>query len=192
MPRLTGKRRVGTALVAAAAAAAMVITPASAKPNTVAQAPAPADAATTEGADAAGLGGRPGCVSLTNLTERTVEFRDVGPTHAPNDVLGSGGMYYDIITDASGRQIGEAIGLYTVTLVTADGAIYADYLESVEVPQGTYRASGTIERNTARSGAWVKFHAVGTGGKLLGKQGIRQWRVTDLPSNTAALETFLC
>jgi hypothetical protein len=57
------------------------------------------------------------------------------------------------------------------------------YEEAIELPDGTLRSSGTIDRQLMLGGEWARFPVIGTGGKFLGLTGTREWGLI-LPVST--------
>jgi hypothetical protein len=131
------------------------------------------------------------CVS-TEVTERTVATQPEGPAGPPLESVGDGATYFDKIYDSSGAQIGTAVGYYVVVSKRpGDGHLIAHYEENVHLLDGSLRDSGTVDRTAIIEGGWARFAAVGTGGRYQG-EGVRQWRVIDVPTLTADVQILLC
>jgi hypothetical protein len=139
------------------------------------------------------------CLVLDGLTERTVAWEVLGsPVPGVMEKIGDAVTFRDDIYDASGKAIGRAIGFSTIVDQLSDGHRIGIYQEAVELPDGTFRTSGTIDRTAMLQGGWARFDAVGTGGAYVGKMGIRQWRLAPplydppRPTQHAELMIVLC
>ncbi|MFD8483832.1 hypothetical protein [Kitasatospora sp. NPDC059673] len=123
-------------------------------------------------------------IVIDNVTEKTVRYHYIGQNEPlPIQKVGDGIVYFDEIYDAEGATIGHTIGMVTATHVAANGHLMTHYEEAIELPDGTLRSAGTIDRQDMLAGGWARFPAVGTGGKFLGLTGIREWGLI-LPVST--------
>jgi hypothetical protein len=118
--------------------------------------------------------GLPDYEIIENLTEQPVKY--FSTSTPPIQEVGDAAVYYDDIFDASGETIGHTVG-YAVALdrSSSDGHLIVIYDETVRLPGGTIRATGTFDRNAILEGKSARLHAVGTGGSYQGKVGIREW-----------------
>jgi|GEM_PF-4247052 hypothetical protein len=113
-------------------------------------------------------------------TEQTVPgaVHWIGPADPwPVADVGSAAIFFDDIFDADGNKVGRTVG-YTecVEKRESDGHIIVNYHEAVELPDGTLKATGTVDQNVIFTNGWVHLDMVGTSGKYLGAQGTRSYR----------------
>lgn len=130
------------------------------------------------------------CVTLDNLTEQTVQVSNL--TGTPGHV-GAGADYSDIVRDAAGAQVGTATGhVQIIAENPANGHLIASYKEQGEIEGGSFTSGGVIDRTAADEGQWVGYPAVGTGGDLSGRVGVRVWKIISPATATVALKMVLC
>lgn len=117
------------------------------------------------------------CTVLGNLSEATIHYYYVGggdgiPVHG----VGSSLIYYDDIYNAQGAVIGHTVGFVSATYQRpSDGHLITQYYESVQLADGMFSDSGTVDRFAMFSGDPVNLAIVGTAGAYTGMTGTRQW-----------------
>jgi hypothetical protein len=123
-------------------------------------------------------------ILLEDMTEKTVQYSYIGK-HDPLPIqqVGDAITYFDEIYNADGETIGRAVGLVTATHLAPNGHLMTHYEDAVELPEGTLRSSGAVDRQEMLEGACIKFAVVGTSGKFLGLSGLREWQLI-LPVTT--------
>lgn len=135
---------------------------------------------------------RQACEVVAQATEQTADSDYVG-SYPPIEKVGDGATYYDAIYGPSGTVKGHVVGYGVGTYVRpSDGHLMAHFEESMQLPGGTLRDTGTIDRNAMLSGAPVYLHAVGESGDYLGKSGYRELQVLSLANQTARMKVVLC
>lgn len=146
---------------------------------------APASASAAARPHSAGL-----CVTLNNLTEQTVKVSNL--TGTPGHV-GAGADYSDVVRDAAGTQVGTATGhVQIIAQNPTNGHLIASYQEQGQIEGGSFTAGGVIDRTAADEGQWVGYPAIGTGGDLSGRVGVRLWKIVNPAAATVALNMVLC
>lgn len=119
----------------------------------------------------------PGEEIIENLTERTLRVEAVG-THDPMMAVGDGSTFYNNIYDADDNVIGDTVGIVmAISRNPSDGHIITEYTEAINLLGGTLKSKGTVDRNAVLNGAVMRFDVVGTSGRFLGMQGIRECQV---------------
>src|SRR4051812_39246948 len=113
-------------------------------------------------------------------TEQTVHgaVHWIGPADPwPVADVGSAAIFYDDIFDAEGSVVGHTVG-YTECIEkrSSDGHNIVIYHEAVELPDGTLKATGTVDQSAIFEGKWIHLEMVGTSGKSLGAKGPRSYR----------------
>jgi allene oxide cyclase-like protein len=153
---------------------------------------------TSYSASAAALSGdrpapaRQACRVVAQATEQTVDSEYIGSL-PPIQKVGDGAVYSDAIYGPSGTVIGHVVGYGVGAYVRpSDGHLIADFEESIQLPGGTVRDIGTIDRNAMLSGAPVYLHAIGESGDYLGESGYRELQVLSLANQTAKMKIVLC
>jgi hypothetical protein len=144
---------------------------------------------------AASLSGGPGasrCDVVTGYREKTVQSLVLGS--ATSAEPGNAVVYQDEIYDASGATVGRAVGYATIVEVRAsDGHEFVYYAESLRLPGGMLRDSGTIDATVVhQGGGWARFPAVGTAGTYLGRKGVREWRIISVGELLVELRVVMC
>lgn len=137
------------------------------------------------------------CNTIDNVTEKTVGVYYVGNTTARMTEPGDTAIYYDNIYDSvdstSGPIIGHAVGYMTGLYKLANGDLITQYYESVQLPGGELRDSGTLNRQAMQQGASALFAAVGTSGTYTGQRGYREWQIVPpAPSQLVSVKIVLC
>jgi hypothetical protein len=123
-------------------------------------------------------------ILIEGITEKTVHYNYIGEQDPlPIQKVGDAITYFDEIYNADGETIGHAVGLVTATHLAPNGHLMTHYEDAVELPDGTLRSSGTVDRQEMLEGAHIHFAAIGTGGKFLGLTGLREWQLI-LPATT--------
>ena len=118
----------------------------------------------------------PGAEIIENLTEKTLRFEAVG-TRNPMMQVGDGATFYNHIYDADDNVVGDTVGILMATSRTSDGHIITEYTEAINLLGGTLKSNGTVDRNAVLTGAVMRFDVVGTSGRFLGMQGIRECQI---------------
>ncbi|WP_050502808.1 allene oxide cyclase barrel-like domain-containing protein [Streptomyces monomycini] len=114
------------------------------------------------------------CFTLTGLSETVdLDYRAVEESgfHA-----GDRSTHTDEFFDADGASVGHLLGHSWKVLKQADGRLMAFYREEIDLPDGQIQTAGWIDVNAILAGEWQALHAVGTGGRFLGKVGVRELR----------------
>lgn len=121
---------------------------------------------------------RPYQLDTQGWTEKTVYIRYIGPANPfPGSEVGSAGVYYDDIYDEEGTVVGHTVGYAeAIEKRESDGHIIMTYYESIELPEGMLKATGTIDQTTIFAGEWIHLDLKGTSGKFLGMSGSRDWQ----------------
>lgn len=134
---------------------------------------------------------KPRCDVVAGYQEKTVHSYVIGSASSkePGDAV----AYHDEIYDASGATVGQVAGYATITDVRAfDGHEIVYYAESLQLPAGVVRDSGTIDATAVHQGTWARFPAVGTAGAYLGKKGVREWRIISIDDLLVELRVVMC
>lgn len=119
----------------------------------------------------------PGEEIVENLTERTLRFEAVGSRN-PMMQVGDAATFYNNIYDADDNVVGDTVGiLMAVSRNSSDGHIITEYTEAINLSGGTLRSSGVVDRNAVLNGAVMRFDVVGTSGRFLGMQGVRECQI---------------
>jgi hypothetical protein len=135
---------------------------------------------------------RRACDVVEGYREKTVQSHFIR-SDASSKVPGDAVVYYDEIYDAVGRAVGHAVGYATITdLRASDGHEIVYYSESLQLPGGILRDSGTIDATAVHGGSWARFPATGTAGGYLGKKGVRQWKIISVDDLLVELRVVLC
>jgi len=111
-------------------------------------------------------------------TEKTACVHWIGPANPwPVADVGSAAIFYDDIFDADGAVVGHTVG-YTEAIEkrASDGHVIVIYHEAVELPDGTLKATGTVDQSAIFEGKWIHLEMRGTSGKYLGAKGTRSYR----------------
>jgi Allene oxide cyclase barrel like domain len=111
-------------------------------------------------------------------TEKATSINYIGPADPwPVQDAGSAAIYYCDIYDAEGTVIGHSVG-YTeaIEIRASDGHVIVMYHEAVELPEGTFKAVGTVDQNAIPEGKWIHLEMKGTSGKFLGASGSRSYQ----------------
>ncbi|WUI00909.1 hypothetical protein OHR68_03560 [Spirillospora sp. NBC_00431] len=131
-------------------------------------------------------GGSPGerrCEVLDGLREQTIRFESLG-TGSLEMQVGDSGSFYDNIYDASGKTIGNVVGVVTAIYKNSDGHLMTKYAEAVKLPGGMVRAEGWADRTVVWQNKTVRYRAYGLTGKYAGKVGYREWFIPPPPPGT--------
>lgn len=116
-------------------------------------------------------------VVLENLTEKTIRFESVGSGNIAMQV-GDGGTFYNDIYDADDNIVGNTVGIViAVSQDPSDQHVLTEYVEAIQLPEGTLRTSGIVDRIAMFGGAPIVLDVVGTGGAYLGMTGTRECRL---------------
>jgi len=119
----------------------------------------------------------PGEEIIENLTEGTLRIEAVG-TRDPMMAVGDGGTFYNNIYDADDNVVGDTVGIVmAISRNPSDGHIITEYTEAINLLGGTLKSNGTVDRNAVLNGAVMRFDVVGTSGRFLGMQGIRECQI---------------
>jgi len=119
----------------------------------------------------------PGEEIIENLTEGTLRIEAVG-TRDPMMQVGDGGTFYNNIYDADDNVVGDTVGIVmAISRNPSDGHIITEYTEAINLLGGTLKSNGTVDRNAVLNGAVMRFDVVGTSGRFLGMQGIRECQI---------------
>jgi hypothetical protein len=111
-------------------------------------------------------------------TEKAMSINHIGPANPwPVADVGSAAIYYDDIYDEEGTVIGHAVGYSeAVEVRESDGHVIVMYHEAVELPEGTFKAVGTVDQAALPEGKWIHLDMIGTSGKYLGARGTRSYQ----------------
>jgi Allene oxide cyclase barrel like domain len=114
---------------------------------------------------------------IENLTEKTLRVETVG-SHDPIMQVGDGATFYNNIYDADDNVVGDTVGIVIATgRNPSDGHIITEYTEAINLFGGTLKSHGTVDRIAVLSGAVMHLDVVGTSGRFLGMQGIRECQI---------------
>jgi hypothetical protein len=123
-------------------------------------------------------------ILIDNITERTVQLNFIGEQEPlPVQKVGDALNYFDEIYNADGETIGHAVGWVLATHLAPNGHLMTHYEHAAELPDGTLRAGGTVDRQDMIEGRLIVCPAIGTGGKFLGLSGVVEWQLI-LPNTT--------
>ncbi|MFB7500733.1 hypothetical protein ACFC09_39685 [Streptomyces sp. NPDC056161] len=133
------------------------------------------------------------CTVRDDLTEATTDYHYVGGADGiPVHGVGSSLTYYDNIYDAHGAVVGHTVGFVSAIYKRpSDGHLMTQYYESVELGDGTFSASGIVDRYAMFGGAQVNLSIIGTSGSYIGQTGTRQWWFPQPIQNPPPQETRL-
>jgi hypothetical protein len=115
----------------------------------------------------------PGEEIIENLTEKTLRFEAVG-THDRMMQVGDGVTFYNNIYDADDNVVGDTVGISIATRRDPEGHIITEYTEVINLLGGTLKSNGMVDRNAVLNGGIIRLDVVGTSGRFLGMQGIRE------------------
>jgi hypothetical protein len=115
-------------------------------------------------------------VVLSNLTEQTIRFESVGSGSMAMQV-GDGGTFYNNIYDADDTVVGNTVGMVIAVERRPDGHVLTEYVEVIQLPDGTVRTHGTVDRLAMFGGAPITLEVVGTSGRYEGMRGTRECRL---------------
>lgn len=119
----------------------------------------------------------PGEEIIENLTEQTLRV-EAGDVRGRMMQVGDGAAFYNQIYDADDNVVGSTVGIVIATVENqSDGHLITEYTEAINLLGGTLKSHGTVDRNATLNGAVMKFDVVGTSGRFLGMQGIRECRL---------------
>lgn len=116
-------------------------------------------------------------IVIQDITEQTLRFESVG-TRSPRMQTGDGATFYNEIYDSDDNVVGDTVGLViAVSVQPSDGHILTEYTEAINLPGGTLRSSGVVDRDALLSGTPIRVDVVGTSGKYAGRKGFRECRL---------------
>lgn len=133
------------------------------------------------------------CSTITGWTEQTISFSYIGtaapfPIHKVGDAL----VYHDLIFGADGATIGSAVGYVEAVSIAPNGHIWTTYVESSQTPDGTWTATGRVDRTAMlTSTGLARLELVGTGGAYAGEHGTLQWKIEQVPPANASVKVDL-
>lgn len=111
---------------------------------------------------------------VDGMTEQTIRFESVGSGTVTMEV-GDGATFYNTIYDADDAVIGGTVGLIVAASRRAsDGHLMSEYIEVVQLPGGTLRSRGTVDRLAMFGGVPIRLDVVGTSGEFAGRTGVRE------------------
>jgi hypothetical protein len=111
---------------------------------------------------------------VDGMTEQTIRFESVGSGTVAMEV-GDGATFYNNIYDAEDTIVGGTVGLIVAASRRAsDGHMMSEYTEVIQLPGGTLRTSGTVDRLAMFGGLPIRLDVVGTSGEFAGRTGVRE------------------
>ncbi|MEV7188938.1 hypothetical protein [Kitasatospora sp. NPDC093102] len=115
------------------------------------------------------------CFALTGLSETVnLDYRAVSEGGFS---AGDRSTHTDEFFTADGTSVGHLVGhSWKVVNQPSNGHLMAFYREEITLPDGEVQTAGWIDVNAILAGEWQVLHAVGTGGRYVGKVGVRELR----------------
>jgi hypothetical protein len=113
-------------------------------------------------------------IVVDGITEQTIRFESVGSGTVAMEV-GDGATFYNNIYDAADNIIGGTVGLMVAaTRRPSDGHLITEYTEVIQLPGGTLRSNGQVDRLAMFGGLPIRLDVVGTSGSFEGRTGVRE------------------